>query len=99
MPGNSWSRAKRALPRKQLGDIWLGAGAEYVYSIPADVLFGLLALDKTEHERIAELVALSTARAARDRQQSETEQSKPQYLTPIHYKPSLWDRVLDFLGL
>jgi hypothetical protein len=39
---------KHPLPRKQFGEIWLGAGAEFVYTIPLDTLYCLLYHDAKE---------------------------------------------------
>ena len=49
------TESKRALPRKQFGDIWLGSGAEFVYSIPSDVLFALMAINPSEQARFKQL--------------------------------------------
>jgi hypothetical protein len=52
---------KHPLPRKQYGEIWLGAGAEFVYTIHSDVLYCLLHHDPRERSR---LLALKSARGS-----------------------------------
>lgn len=49
------------LPRKQYGDIWLGAGAEYVYHITSDVLYCLLMVDAQESGRLTALTNIDTS--------------------------------------
>ncbi len=57
--------AKHPLPRKCYGDIWLGAGAEFVYTIPSDILYCLLYHDPKERARLLVLKprGISTGRA------------------------------------
>ena len=91
--------SRRSLPRRQYGDIWLGAGAEFVYTIPADVLFCLLELDTREKDRLAALRPLPAADhlPARTAPKLTNKQIEQQLLT-TRYKPSLWDRLLDWIG-
>lgn len=96
---------KRALPRKQYGDIWLGAGAEYVYAIPPGVLFGLLVTDPYEKERLAELTRLGAARAAqaaardiRRNTEREIERYEAMLAQRAQYKQqSLIEKIIDWL--
>lgn len=95
---------KRALPRKQYGEIWLGAGAEFVYSLSSDVLYGLLTVDEVEKDRLAELIALAEAKAAqkaaeaaRQKALAERDRDLVRYRLPPR-KPSLWERLRDWIG-
>lgn len=95
--------SRAALPRKQYGDIWLGAGAEFVYGIPDHILFVLLALDPDEKDRLAVLIAQGKAQAAQDKMKAQLAKDQARLAM---YKPqpvkkerfSLLERIVDLLS-
>lgn len=100
--------SRRALPRKQYGEIWLGAGAEFIYAIPGETLFCLLAVDPDEKQRLASLVKLTSAREAREaekakqlKQKQELERYRSMYGYKDVLKPkkrNLLERIVDLLS-
>lgn len=95
---------KRALPRKQYGEIWLGAGAEFIYAIPQDVLFCFLAFDPDEKQRIVGLVRLAADQtkakeslAKRDKQAQEFDYYRKLYSDKPQER-SLLKRITDWFS-
>lgn len=96
---------RQALPRKQYGEIMLGAGAEYVYSFETRTLFLLLYLDDTERDRIDRL----TANIKRERQLDPDQHRPARPARPVQppatrleqrdpFKLSLVDTIRDLFG-
>lgn len=92
---------RRALPRKQYGEIWLGAGAEFIYSITPEILYCLLQLDPDERPRLNTLQNKAAMIAATERGarvvdvQPRLVPGRQQLLTKS--ETTLVDRVLNWL--
>lgn len=92
---------RRALPRKQYGEIWLGAGAEFIYSIKPEILYCLLQLDPDERPRLNTLQNKAAMIAATERgarvvdAQPRLVPGRQQLLRKS--ETTLVDRVLDWL--
>lgn len=94
--------SKRALPRKQYGEIWLGSGAEFVYSIPSNVLFAMLANNPNERTRFAAMMSQQTAREQQATSSASQAKRQAHYDVWEEYqhanKRSLFKRIGDWLG-
>lgn len=97
---------RHPLPRKRYGDIWLGAGAEYVYTIGSDVLYCLLYHDVQERPRLLALKpkqAPATITAPKAAQPSRKALSNAE-LEAMYRKATrgtqrtLWERLRDWLN-
>lgn len=76
------TEGRQPLPRRQVGQIWHGAGYEYVYSIKPDTLICLLALDPVERDRLREM--------------KKNAGQLPTFTPPEPEKLPLLDRIIDF---
>ncbi len=95
--------SKHPLPRKRYGDILLGAGAEFVYTIPLDTLYGLLYYDPDERPRLQTIgarpaVPLTSApnQALKSPQTPDDQSSVADllFLPPVRHRSRL-DGLLD----
>ena len=80
---------RKPLPRKVYGDIWLGAGMEFIYHVPLDTLVCLLFLDPTGNARLKSL---------REMEALESEFRVAKSADDFEYpEPSLFDRLIGRL--